>query len=60
MIRFRVWRDDEHRRFIPTGDGTLVVEKGETCVVLVGKTLDKRLLDALNVSIESGPLEVIK
>ncbi len=57
MIRARIWRDDLHRRYIATGDGSMVVEPGETCILVVGKDLDARLLAALTQEVQ--PVEVV-
>lgn len=45
-IRVRVWRD-EYRRVIPTGDGPMVCEPGETCIVVCGRDLDAGAVEAL-------------
>lgn len=42
-IRVRIWRDDKHKRVVPTADGPMEIERGETCVVITGRLSPKVL-----------------
>ena len=59
-IRIRVWQDG-YRRVIPTGDGPMVSEPGETVMVIVGRKLDAKALAALHAFVATlGDTELIQ
>lgn len=47
-VRLAAWKDSR-RRYIHTGIGTVVVDPGETCIVIVGRNFDAAVLRALGV-----------
>ena len=55
MIRVRIWMDEEYRRVVATGDGPMVVERGETAVLIVGRALDPETLAALRLLASKTP-----
>ena len=46
-VRIQVWRDSQHQRYIPTAFGSVVIERGETVVMIVGRELDAKLVGAI-------------
>lgn len=47
-VRLAAWKDSR-RRYIHTGIGTIVVDPGETAIVIVGRSFDAAVLKALGV-----------
>ena len=47
-VRLAAWRDTR-RRYLHTGIGTIVVDPGETAIVIVGRNFDAAVLKALGV-----------
>lgn len=47
-VRLAAWKDSR-RRYIHTGIGTVIVDPGETCIVIVGRSFDAAVLKALGV-----------
>jgi len=48
--RVHAWRD-KYRRYVHTGAGSLTIDPGETCIVIVGRDLDAAVLKALGVEV---------
>jgi hypothetical protein len=42
------WKDSR-RRYLHTGIGTIIVDPGETAIVIVGRDFDAALLKALGI-----------
>lgn len=51
-VKAIVWRDDVHDRVVPTGFGSVLVRKGETAILVVGKHLDPEAVAALKLLAE--------
>lgn len=49
MIKVQIWRDDECQRVLATAFGPVLIQRGETCILVVGKDLDPRAIEALKL-----------
>ena len=48
-VRLVAWKDSVNRRHLHTAVGSIVVEKGETAIVIIGRNFDAAVLKALGV-----------
>jgi hypothetical protein len=53
-----VWRDDTYQRVVPTGFGSVVIERGETAILIVGKTFGPRVLELLKLLHEDAAAQL--
>jgi hypothetical protein len=50
MTKILAWQDSDRRRRMFDGQAWFDVEIGETCIVIIGRNLDAKVLKALGVA----------
>ena len=48
-VRLVAWKDTVNRRHLHTAVGSIVVERGEVAIVIIGREFDPAVLKALGV-----------